>query len=76
MADVREELKCDRFTCGYVDCVISMMVSKGAARRFLREQLYDMRNELTKEHYLSMYEYIDKATGQGGGDGTEDDYSS
>ncbi len=73
--DVREELKCDRFTCGYVDCVISMMVSKGAARRFLREQLYDMRNELTKEH-LSMYEYIDKATGQGGGDGTEDDYSS
>lgn len=74
--DVREELKCDRFTCGYVDCVISMMVSKGAARRFLREQLYDMRNELTKEHYLSMYEYIDKATGQGGGDGTEDDYSS
>ena len=41
--DVREELKCDRFTCGYVDCVISMMVSKGAARRFLREQLYDMR---------------------------------
>lgn len=53
-----------------------MMVSKGAARRFLREQLYDMRNELTKEHYLSMYEYIDKATGQGGGDGTEDDYSS
>lgn len=74
--DVREELKCDRFTCGYVDCVISMMVSKRAARRFLREQLYDMRNELTKEHYLSMYEYIDKATGQGGGDGTEDDYSS
>lgn len=59
-----------------MDCVISMMVSKGAARRFLREQLYDMRNELTKEHYLSMYEYIDKATGQGGGDGTEDDYSS
>ena len=66
----------NNFTCGYVDCVIGMMTSKEAARKLLREQLYDMRNELTKEHYLSMYEYIDKATGQGGGDGTEDDYSS
>ena len=39
-----------------------MMASKEAARKLLREQLYDMRNELTKEHYLDVYDYINAAT--------------
>lgn len=60
--DVREEMKGEKFTYGYVDCVISMMASKEAARKLLREQLYDMRNELTKEHYFDMYEYISART--------------
>lgn len=60
--DVREEMKDEKFTYGYVDCVIGMMASKEAARKLLREQLYDMRNELTKEHYLDMHDYINAAT--------------
>ena len=60
--DVRAELKCEKFTYGYVDCVIGMMTSKEAARKLLREQLYDMRNELTREHYFDMYEYINART--------------
>ena len=55
-------MKGEKFTYGYVDCVISMMASKEAARKLLREQLYDMRNELTKEHYFDMYEYISART--------------
>ena len=60
--DVREEMKGEKFTYSYVDCVIGMMTSKEAARKLLREQLYDMRNELTREHYFDMYEYIIQAT--------------
>ena len=60
--DVREEMKGEKFTYGYVDCVIGMMTSKEAARKLLREQLYDMRNELTREHYFDMYEYINAMT--------------
>ena len=60
--DVREEMKGQKFTYGYVDCVIGMMASKEAARKLLREQFYDMRNELTREHYFDMYEYINAAT--------------
>ena len=60
--DVRKTLKGEKFTYGYVDCVISMMASKEAARKLLRDQLYDMRNELTKEHYFDMYEYISART--------------
>ena len=60
--DVRKTLKGEKFTYGYVDCVISMMASKEASRKLLRDQLYDMRNELTKEHYFDMYEYISART--------------
>ncbi len=60
--DVREEMKGEKFTYGYVDCVIGMMATKEAARKLLREQLYDMRNELTREHYFDMYEYINART--------------
>lgn len=60
--DVRKALKGEKFTYGYVDCVIGMMASKEAARKLLREQLYDMRNELTREHYFDMYEYISART--------------
>lgn len=60
--NVREEMKDEKFTYDYVDCVIGMMVSKEAARKLLREQLYDMRNELTREHYFDMYEYINART--------------
>ena len=60
--DVREEMKGEKFTYGDVDCVIGMMASKEAARKLLREQLYDMRNELTREHYFDMYEYISART--------------
>ena len=60
--DVRKALKGEKFTYGYVDCVIGMLASKAAARKLLREQLYDMRNELTREHYFDMYEYISART--------------
>ena len=60
--DVRKALKGEKFTYGYVDCVIGMMASKEAARKLLREQLYDMRNELTREHYFDMHEYISART--------------
>lgn len=60
--DVREAMKGEKFTYSYVDCVIGMMASKEAARKLLREQLYDMRNELTREHYFDMYEYISART--------------
>ena len=42
------------------------MTSKEAARKLLREQLYDLRNELTREHYFDMFEYINAATARGG----------
>ena len=64
--DIREEMKGEKFTYGYVDCVIGMMTSKEAARKLLREQLYDLRNELTREHYFDMFEYINAATAGGG----------
>jgi hypothetical protein len=64
--DVREEMKGEKFTYSYVDCVIGMMTSKEAARKLLREQLYDLRNELTREHYFDMFEYINAATAGGG----------
>ena len=64
--DVREEMKGEKFTYSYVDCVIGMMTSKEAARKLLREQLYDLRNELTREHYFDMFEYINAATARGG----------
>lgn len=60
--DVREEMKGEKFTYGYADCVIGMMASKEAARKLLLNQLYDMRNELTREHYFDMYEYISART--------------
>ncbi len=60
--DVRKALKGEKITYGDVDCVIGMMASKEAARKLLREQLYDMRNELTREHYFDMYEYINAMT--------------
>ena len=60
--DVRKAMKGEKFTYGYVDCVIGMMASKYAARKLLLEQLYDMRNELTREHYFDMYEYISART--------------
>lgn len=51
-----------KFTKGYVDTVVQMSTDKNAARKFLHQQLYDMRNEVTREHYFEMYEYITKVT--------------
>ena len=56
--DIREEMKGEKFTYGYVDCVIGMMASKKAARKLLMGQLYDMRNDLTRDCYFDLYEYI------------------
>lgn len=52
----------EKFTKGYVDVVVQMRTSKSEARKFLHKQLYDLRNQITREHYYEMYEYIDKAT--------------
>lgn len=56
------EYTMERFTRGYVDTVVSMMISKEEARKFLRRQLYEIRNLVTREHYYAMFEYIDRAT--------------
>lgn len=52
----------EKFTKGYVDVVVSMRTNKSEARKFLHRQLYEMRNEITREHYYEMYEYITNAT--------------
>lgn len=52
----------EKFTKGYVDAVVSMRTDKNEARKFLRRQLYELRNEVTRNHYYEMYEYITKAT--------------
>lgn len=51
-----------KFTKGYVDVVVKMRTSKSEARRFLHRQLYELRGQITREHYYEMYEYIGKAT--------------
>ena len=51
-----------KFTKGYVDIVIRMRVSRNEARKFLLRQLYEVRNQITREHYCEMYEYITAAT--------------
>lgn len=62
--DVLEEKKGRKFNYDYVDRVIGMTVSKEAARKLLLEQLYDMRNELTREHYFDLHKYIRAMTAQ------------
>lgn len=52
----------EMFTKGYVDVVVQMRANKSEAREFLHRQLYEMRNEVTREHYFEMYEYITQAT--------------
>lgn len=52
-----------KFTKGYVDAVVRMMVEKNKARAFLHIQLYEEQNQITREHYYEMYEYINKVTG-------------
>lgn len=52
----------EKFTKGYVDVVVSMRTSKSEAREFLHRQLYELRNQVTREHYYEMYEYINAAT--------------
>ena len=52
----------EKFTRGYVDVVVQMRADTIEARKFLHRQLYDMRNEVTREHYYEMYEYINQAT--------------
>lgn len=52
----------EKFTKGYVDVVVSMRTNKMEARKFLHRQLLELRNEVTREHYYEMYEYIVKAT--------------
>lgn len=51
-----------KFTKGYVDMVVGMRTNKSEARRFLHRQLYGLREQITREHYYEMYEYISKAT--------------
>lgn len=51
-----------KFTKGYVDVVVRMMVGKSEARAFLHRQLYEAQNQITREHYYEMYEYINKVT--------------
>lgn len=51
-----------KFTKGYVDAVFRMRTSKSEARKFLHSQLYWLRNQVTREHYFEMYEYINNAT--------------
>lgn len=52
----------EKFTKGYVDVVVRMRTDKREARKFLRRQLYELRNQITREHYFEMYEYINTAT--------------
>ena len=52
----------EKFTKRYVDVVVSMRTDKSEARKFLRSQLYELRNEVTRKHYYEMYEYINQAT--------------
>ena len=52
----------EKFTKGYVDVVVSMRTSKIESRKFLHRQLYELRNQITREHYYEMYEYIIQAT--------------
>lgn len=52
----------EKFTKRYVDVVVRMMTTKSEARKFLHRQLYEMKNEVTREHYFEMYEYITQAT--------------
>lgn len=51
-----------KLTKEYVDILVKMSVDKSLARKFLHRQLYDIRNEVVREHYLKMYEYIDQVT--------------
>jgi len=52
----------EKFTKEYVDAVAQMSIDKNRAQKFLHQQLYDMRDEITREHYFEMYEYITQAT--------------
>ena len=52
----------ERFTKDYVDVVVSMRASKSESRKFLHQQLYELRNQITREHYYEMYEYIIQVT--------------
>lgn len=47
-----------KFTKGYVDLVFSMRTDREEAKRFLHRQLYEVRNQVTREHYYEIYEYI------------------
>lgn len=51
-----------KFTKGYVDAVVRMRTSKIETRKFLHRQLYEIRNQVTREHYFEMYEYINNST--------------
>lgn len=51
-----------KFTKEYVDAVVRMRTNKSEAQRFLHRQLYELREQITREHYYEMYEYISKAT--------------
>lgn len=51
-----------KFTKGYVDVIVRMMVGKNEARDFLHRQLYEVQNQITREHYYEMYEHINKVT--------------
>lgn len=58
----KENCMAVKFTKGYVDTVVGMRTNKSEARRFLHRQLYGLREQITREHYYEMYEYISKAT--------------
>jgi len=51
-----------KLTRGYVDTVVRMRTDKNDARKFLRRQLYELRNHVTREHYFEMYDYINAVT--------------
>ena len=52
----------EKFTNGYVDVVARMSTDKSEPRKFLHRQLYELRNQVTREHYFKMYEYINTVT--------------
>ena len=52
----------EKFTKGYVDVVARMRTDKSETRKFLHRQLYELRNQVTREHYFKMYEYINTVT--------------
>lgn len=52
----------EKFTNGYVDVVARMRTDKSETRKFLHRQLYELRNQVTREHYFKMYEYINTVT--------------